>query len=99
SVSCSIGMVALDGYEGDGAEALKDASIALKRSKTMQRGSFTVFTRKMGIEIRERATLMQNLHRAFDAERLFLMYQPQIELNSGRFIGMEALIRWLSDEG
>lgn len=99
SVSCSIGMVALDGYEGDGAEALKDASIALKRSKTMQRGSFTVFTRKMGIEIRERATLMQNLHRAFDSERLFLMYQPQIELESGRFIGMEALIRWRTDEG
>ncbi|MFZ6861839.1 bifunctional diguanylate cyclase/phosphodiesterase [Undibacterium sp. Ji67W] len=99
AVSTSIGMVELSGYENDGAEALKDASIALKRCKTYQRGSFTLFTRKMGLEIRERATLMQHLHEAFDAERLFLMYQPQIELSSKRFIGLEALIRWRTDDG
>jgi len=99
AVSTSTGMVELSGYETDGAEALKDASIALKRSKTYQRGSYTLFTRKMGLEIRERATLMQHLHAAFDAERLFLMYQPQIELSSNRFIGLEALIRWRTDDG
>lgn len=99
AVSSSVGMVALDGYEGDGAEALKDASIALKRSKTTQRGSCTLFTRQMGIEIRERATLMQHLHKAFDAKRLFLMYQPQLDLRSGRLTGLEALIRWRTDDG
>ena len=99
AVSTSSGMVELSGYETDGAEALKDASIALKRSKTYQRGSYTLFTRKMGLEIRERATLMQHLHAAFDAERLFLMYQPQIELSTQRFIGLEALIRWRTDDG
>ncbi|MDE2430151.1 MAG: EAL domain-containing protein, partial [Burkholderiales bacterium] len=50
-------------------------------------------------EIRERATLMQHLHKAFDAERLFLMYQPQIDLASQKFTGIEALIRWRNDEG
>ncbi|MCH8621422.1 EAL domain-containing protein [Undibacterium sp. TS12] len=99
AVSMSVGMVALEGYEGDGAEPLKDASIALKRSKIHQRGSYTLFTRSMGIEIRERATLMQHLHKAFDAERLFLMYQPQIDLETGQFTGLEALIRWRTDEG
>jgi len=99
AVSMSIGMVALEGYEGDGAEPLKDASIALKRTKIHQRGSCTLFTRSMGIEIRERATLMQHLHKAFDAERLFLMYQPQIDLETGKFTGLEALIRWRTDEG
>ena len=99
AVSTSTGMVELAGYDTDGAEALKDASIALKRSKTYQRGSYTLFTRKMGLEIRERATLMQHLHEAFDAERLFLMYQPQIELSTKRFIGLEALIRWRTDDG
>ncbi|MFZ6723267.1 bifunctional diguanylate cyclase/phosphodiesterase [Undibacterium sp. Ji49W] len=99
SVSMSIGMVALEGYHGDGAEPLKDASIALKRTKIQQRGSCTLFTRSMGIEIRERATLMQHLHKAFDAERLFLMYQPQVDLETGHFTGLEALIRWRTDEG
>lgn len=99
AVSMSMGMVALDGYEENGADVLKDASIALKRSKGQQRGSYTVFTRKMGLEIRERATLMQHLHKAFDADRLFLTYQPQVELASGRLIGLEALIRWRRDDG
>ncbi|MFZ6771746.1 EAL domain-containing protein [Undibacterium sp. SXout7W] len=100
AVSGSMGMVALEGYEGnDGAEVLKDASIALKRTKSQQRGTYTLFTRQMGIQIRERATLMQHLHKAFDAERLFLMYQPQIDLVSGKLTGLEALIRWRNDDG
>jgi predicted signal transduction protein with EAL and GGDEF domain len=92
-------MVSLCEGSSGGADILKDASIALKRSKSTQRGSYTVFTRQMGTEIRERATLMQHLHKAFDAERLFLMYQPQIDLSSGQFTGLEALIRWRSDNG
>ena len=99
TVTCSIGMVSLCEGSSGGADILKDASIALKRSKSTQRGSYTVFTRQMGTEIRERATLMQHLHKAFDAERLFLMYQPQIDLSTGQFTGLEALIRWRSDNG
>ncbi|MFZ6843388.1 bifunctional diguanylate cyclase/phosphodiesterase [Undibacterium sp. RuTC16W] len=99
AVSMSIGMVALQGYESDGADVLKDASIALKRTKGHQRGSYTIFTREMGVEIRERARLMQHLHKAFDAERLFLMYQPQVDLHTRKITGLEALIRWRTDEG
>ncbi|AZP11960.1 bifunctional diguanylate cyclase/phosphodiesterase [Undibacterium parvum] len=99
SVSMSMGIVELDGYANTGADALKDASIALKRTKGHQRGSHTIFTREMGIEIRERARLMQHLHKAFDADRLFLAYQPQVDLNSRRLIGFEALLRWRTDEG
>lgn len=99
SVSMSMGLVALDSYSQSGADVLKDASIALKRTKGYQRGSHTMFTREMGIEIRERALLMQHLHKAFDAERLFLMYQPQISLGNRKVIGFEALLRWRTDEG
>ena len=99
TVSMSMGIVALNGYSESGADVLKDASIALKRSKGHQRGSHTVFTREMGIEIHERALLMRQLHLAFDAERLFLMYQPQVDLNTKRLIGFEALLRWRTDSG
>ncbi len=99
NVSMSMGMVALDNNQQSGADVLKDASIALKRTKGFQRGSFTLFTREMGVEIRERSMLMQHLHKAFDAERLYLMYQPQIELATRRVIGFEALLRWRTDEG
>jgi diguanylate cyclase (GGDEF)-like protein len=99
AVSMSMGVVTVDGSQQVGADVLKDASIALKRTKGFQRGSFTLFTREMGIEIRERALLMQHLHKAFDAERLFLMYQPQVDLKTRRVLGFEALIRWRTDEG
>lgn len=99
TVSMSMGLVALDSYSQSGADVLKDASIALKRTKGYQRGSHTLFTREMGVEIRERALLMQHLHRAFDAERLFLMYQPQIRLNDRKVIGFEALLRWRTEDG
>lgn len=99
TVSMSMGIVALNGYSESGADVLKDASIALKRSKGHQRGSHTLFTREMGIEIHERALLMQQLHLAFDAERLFLVYQPQVDLNTKRLVGFEALLRWRTDSG
>lgn len=98
-VSMSMGMVALEGYAQAGADVLKDASIALKRTKGHQRGSHTLFTREMGLEIRERAQLMHHLHKAFDAERLFLVYQPQVDLATRRVIGLEALLRWRTDDG
>ncbi|MBY0572740.1 MAG: EAL domain-containing protein [Undibacterium sp.] len=99
AVSVSMGLVALDFPPQSGMDVLKDASIALKRTKSLQHGSHTLFTREMGVEIRERAQLMQHLHKAFDAERLYLMYQPQIDLKTRRVIGFEALLRWRTDDG
>lgn len=98
-VVVSMGVVALDGFESNGADVLKNASIALKRTKVHQRGYHTVFTREMGLQIRERAKMMQQLHKAFDSERLYLAYQPQVDLNSRKFIGLEALVRWRNDDG
>jgi diguanylate cyclase (GGDEF)-like protein len=97
-VVVSMGVVALDGFESHGADIVKNASIALKRTKVHQRGYFTVFTREMGIQIRERSKMMQQLHKAFDSERLFLVYQPQIDLNNRKFIGLEALVRWRNED-
>lgn len=99
TVSMSMGLVALDSQSQSGADVLKDASIALKRTKGLQRGSYTLFTREMGVEIRERAMLMQHLHKAFDAERLYLMYQPQVNLKTRKVVGFEALLRWRTDDG
>lgn len=99
TVIVSMGVVMLDGFEANGADVLKDASIALKRTKVHQRGYHTVFTREMGMQIRERAKMMQHLHKAFDTRRLFLAYQPQIDLVTRRFTGIEVLVRWKNEDG
>ncbi|MFZ6769282.1 GGDEF/EAL domain-containing response regulator [Undibacterium sp. Di26W] len=98
-LSATIGLIKLDEYDGDGSEALKDTNIALKRAKMNRRGGYEYFTRNMGVEIRERVLLMHALRAAFEHEKLFLVFQPQIDMRDGRVTGAEALLRWKTDDG
>ncbi|MGQ0710791.1 MAG: putative bifunctional diguanylate cyclase/phosphodiesterase [Rhodoferax sp.] len=82
-----------------GRDALKDANIALKRAKKNRRGSFVVYSSEMGSDIRERVRLLQNLRAAVESERLFVVYQPQVQLGTQRLVGVEALIRWRREDG
>ena len=98
-ITTTQGFLKLEEIEGSGGDALKSTSIALKRAKQSHRGEYSFFTREMDIEIRERVKLLHALRMAFDNERLFLMYQPQVELATGRPVGVETLIRWRTDDG
>ena len=98
-VSSTLGLVRLGEHDGSGADALKDADIALKRAKTRQRGGHFYFSRGMGVEIRERVRLMHALRSGFRRGELFLAYQPQIDLASRRPFGAEALLRWRLEDG
>ncbi|HEX5127283.1 MAG TPA: EAL domain-containing protein [Rhodocyclaceae bacterium] len=98
-VSATVGIAHLSDIDGDGGEALKDASMALRRAKTSSRGEYGFFTRDMAVEIRERARLLQALRHAIERQRLFLMYQPQVALADGKICGMEALLRWRTEDG
>ena len=98
-ISATFGCVRLDELTSDGAEIIKCASIALKRAKANGRGSFARYDRDMGTEVQERVRLLRNLRNAFQHDRLFLNYQPQIDLSNGRIIGAEALIRWKTESG
>jgi len=98
-LSATIGLVKLDDYEGDASDALKDTNIALKRAKKQQRTSYVYFTNNMGVEIRERVRLMRSLNSAFQKNQLFVVYQPQVHIGSGKVVGAEALLRWKTTEG
>ena len=98
-LSATVGLVRLSHYTLGASEALKDANIALKRAKMQLRSGFSYFTREMGVEIRERVRMMHALRAAFDEQRLFVVYQPQIQISSGQVIGLEALLRWKNKEG
>lgn len=98
-LSATVGLLRLDDYEGDGADALKDADIALKRAKLQQRSGYFYFSRNMGVEIRERVRLMHTLRSSFEKGQLFVVYQPQIDFNTRRTVGAEALLRWKTEDG
>jgi EAL domain-containing protein (putative c-di-GMP-specific phosphodiesterase class I) len=53
----------------------------------------------MGVEIRERVRMMHALRAAFELERLFLVYQPQVDMRTGATLGAEALLRWRTEDG
>ena len=98
-VSSTLGLVRLLEHDGTGADALKDADIALKRAKLQQRAGHFYFSRSMGVEIRERVRMMHALRSGFQRGELFLHYQPQVDLGTNRAFGAEALLRWRQEDG
>jgi diguanylate cyclase (GGDEF)-like protein/PAS domain S-box-containing protein len=92
-VGISIGIAA---YEpGMDAEALLSHSdVALYRAKSEGRHTYRFFDAGMDLEVRDRVNLVSDLHVAIAGEQLFLVYQPQVDLESGRITGLEALVRW-----
>lgn len=98
-LSATTGLVRLAQSRALGSELLLDAQIALKRAKAGNRGASQYFSPEMGIDARERFKLLKGLRASFEERRLFVVYQPQVELASQRVIGAEALLRWRTDEG
>jgi diguanylate cyclase (GGDEF)-like protein len=98
-VSVCMGFVRCDDTAGNGLELLKDASIALKRAKELGQGRSAYYSAEVGTITRERTRMLHGLQRAFDHEHLFVVYQPQVRLADGRPIGVEALLRWRTDDG
>jgi diguanylate cyclase len=98
-LSATAGLVDLAEYDGRGTDALKDADIALKRAKLLQRAGHFYFSRNMGVDIRERVRLMHALRNAVKENELFVVYQPQIDLATRRPVGAEALLRWRTKDG
>jgi diguanylate cyclase (GGDEF)-like protein len=98
-ISVSLGLIKLSDYELAAPDALKDANIALKRAKIHNRSGYTYFTRDLGVEIRERVRMMHALRAAFEKDRLFIVYQPQVNMQTGKTVGAEALLRWKTEEG
>ncbi len=84
-------------YPNDAADAdtlQRHADAALHRAKAQGRGMLQFFAPELSNQARSRLTLDSELRRAIDGDELRLHYQPQIDLSSGRIIGMEALVRW-----
>ena len=99
NISATIGLTLLGEIDGNGSDAIKAAGIALNRAKHGSRGTVCHFNRDMETETRLRVGLLQDLRRAFEHERFYVVYHPQISLSTGQIVGVEALLRWRTDDG
>jgi diguanylate cyclase (GGDEF)-like protein/PAS domain S-box-containing protein len=87
--------IAVYGPEAPDAETvLSHADVALYRAKAEGRGAYCFFTAAMDTEVRARVSMSAELREAIASDQLFLMYQPQVEIDTGRIVGLEALVRW-----
>ncbi|MBU0747016.1 MAG: EAL domain-containing protein [Gammaproteobacteria bacterium] len=98
-VSLTCGYVLLPEEPQAGADLVKDATIALKRAKRDHRGQDLQYADQMGAEARARALLLSELREAIENKRLFLVYQPQLNLRTHGLVGIEALLRWRTEDG
>ncbi|WP_367618961.1 EAL domain-containing response regulator [Pelotalea chapellei] len=92
SGSIGIAVYPMDGE--DGHTLLKHADLAMYQAKEQDRNNFQFFSREMNTKVLERMMLETSMRKALDREEFFLVYQPQVDVRSGRIIGMEALLRW-----
>ena len=97
-VSGSIG-IAL--YPDDGRDAptlLKNADTAMFHGKALGKNTYQFFTPQMNIAVKRRAAMESNLRAAVKNGDFALVYQPQVDLNTGEIVALEALVRWISED-
>lgn len=93
-VTASIGISSFPSDGGDTHLLLKRADIAMYRAKETGRNRAQFFTAEMNAKIDERLRLQNRLQRALERNELQLLYQPKVNLDTGRICGAEALLRW-----
>lgn len=94
----SIGIAIYPEDGKDVAGLLQSADVAMYHAKGLGRQTYHFFSREMNQNIRRKVALEHGLRRALERQEFHLVFQPQWDLCSGRLIGLEALIRWDSEE-
>jgi diguanylate cyclase (GGDEF)-like protein/PAS domain S-box-containing protein len=98
-VTCSLGISIFPMHGEDGETLIKNADTAMYSAKEQGCNTHCFFTDEMNTLVMERLTLENSLRAAIERKELFLVYQPQINIASGRVSGLEALVRWQHPEG
>lgn len=97
-VTCSVGisLFPIDGVDLN--MLIRNADVAMYQSKAHGRNAYRFYSAEMMGEGVERLRLESMLRRSIEKKEIFLNFQPQIEIESGRLVGVEALVRWQHPE-
>jgi len=98
AISASIGISV---YPDDGLDAntlLRQADLAMYQAK-QRRSGVEYFSDEMNTVAQQQLSLETGLRHALERNELALVYQPKVDLVSGRVVGLEALARWLTRSG
>ena len=98
SIGCSLGISIFPEHGADSETLIKHADAAMYSAKDGGRNNFQFFTADMNAQAVERLTLENGLRLALDKQELFLVYQPQMDIATGKISELEALLRWQHPE-
>jgi len=91
-LTASIGIAA--GRPGSAEALLQDADLALYKAKAAGKNRYVTFESSMQAAAQDRIHLEMDLAGALAGDQLFLVYQPMLDLESEKVVGVEALLRW-----
>jgi diguanylate cyclase (GGDEF)-like protein len=95
--TCSVGLSELGVGVASAQEALRHAQIALTNARRQGVGRWASFEPKMDQALKRQKAMEGELRQALEQDQLALAYQPQVNAK-GAIVGVEALIRWTSEE-
>lgn len=97
AASCGLTLYPQDGEDAE--KLWKNTSTALANAKKAGGQNFCFYDSQIELEIHGRVTLNKALREGMIKQQLSLNYQPQISLSSGCMVGVEALLRWQTEDG
>ena len=92
TASIGISLFPQDGTTPD--TLIKNADVAMYKSKDLGKNQFHLYKPDMNEEVMERLNVETNLFKAIKNEEFQIVYQPQLSLKSNKIVGFEALVRW-----
>ncbi len=92
SITASIGIAT--GRPASAEELMQDADLALYKAKAIGKNGYVKFESAMQTAAQDRIHLEMELAGALDLRQFFLVYQPMLDLETERVVGVEALLRW-----
>lgn len=93
TINIGISMFPLDGEDPE--VLMNNANLALTRAKNAGPNSYQFYEANMNKITEVRRSMLVDLHYAVEGNQLVAYYQPQVDLNTNKIVGVEALIRWI----